>query len=114
MCLDANFRLKNQMRSSYAVDPGLGTGWAYFVPLDGYFAYVLSCASDADVGCFAAVPFESYSQVHTLDQHLRGLCCINHGKYKIFERLTVHRSGRMQLCSLRNDPSQRRGRSFEG
>lgn len=49
VCLDANFRLKNQLRSSYTVDPGLGTGWAYFLPLEEYFSYVLSCASDQDV-----------------------------------------------------------------
>ena len=97
------------MRSSYAVDPGLGTGWAYFVPLDVYFAYVLSCVSDADVGCFIAASFEPYSQVHTLDQHLHGLCCITHGKYKIFERLMVHQSGHAQLCSLRSDFSQQHG-----
>lgn len=48
VCLDANFRLKNQMRSSYKVDPGLGTGWAYFVPLEPYFKYVLSCTNDDD------------------------------------------------------------------
>lgn len=49
VCLDANFRLKNQLRSSYAKDPGLGTGWAYFVPREEYIKHVLKFASDEDV-----------------------------------------------------------------
>jgi len=49
LCMDANFRLKNQMVSNYSQDPGLGTGWAYMVPREGYESYVLSRASDGDV-----------------------------------------------------------------
>ena len=48
--MDANFRLKNQLVSSFSSDPGLGIGMAYMVPREGYDAYVLSRASDADVG----------------------------------------------------------------
>jgi hypothetical protein len=47
--MDANFRLKNQLVSNYSQDPGLGTGWAYMVPREGYEAYVLSRASEQDV-----------------------------------------------------------------
>ncbi|KDR65407.1 hypothetical protein GALMADRAFT_148720 [Galerina marginata CBS 339.88] len=49
ICMDANFRLKNQLVSSYSQDPGLGIGWAYMVPRAGYEAYVLSRADDADI-----------------------------------------------------------------
>ena len=49
LCMDANFRLKNQMVSNYSQDPGLGTGWAYVAPRKLYESYVLSRASDADV-----------------------------------------------------------------
>ena len=49
LCMDANFRLKNQMVSNYSQDPGLGTGWAYMVPREEYEGYVLSRASDKDV-----------------------------------------------------------------
>ena len=49
LCMDANFRLKNQIVSNYSQDPGLGTGWAYMVPREEYENYVLSRASDGDV-----------------------------------------------------------------
>ncbi len=47
--MDANFRLKNQLVSSFSRDPGLGIGWAYFVPRASYEKYVLNNTSDADV-----------------------------------------------------------------
>ena len=47
--MDANFRLKNQLVSTYSADPGLGTGMAYMVDRLPYESYVLSWASDADV-----------------------------------------------------------------
>ncbi|KAK7436270.1 hypothetical protein VKT23_019234 [Stygiomarasmius scandens] len=40
--MDANFKLKNQLVSSYSRDPGFGIGWAYFVPRLAYEAYLLS------------------------------------------------------------------------
>ncbi|KAF8895002.1 hypothetical protein CPB84DRAFT_1848339 [Gymnopilus junonius] len=49
MCMDANFRLKNQLVSNYSQDPGLGVGWAYLVPRQAYESYVLSRASDEDI-----------------------------------------------------------------
>lgn len=49
LCIDANFRLKNQLVSSYSQDPGLGIGMAYMVALEPYDRYVLSRAKDADV-----------------------------------------------------------------
>ncbi|KAF9522288.1 hypothetical protein CPB83DRAFT_777307, partial [Crepidotus variabilis] len=48
-CMDANFRLKNQLVSNYSQDPGLGTGWAYMVPRVPYEQYVLSRANDEDI-----------------------------------------------------------------
>jgi len=49
ICMDANFRLKNQIVSNYSQDPGLGIGWAYMVPRLPYEMYVLSRANDIDV-----------------------------------------------------------------
>jgi hypothetical protein len=51
VCMDANFRLKNQLVSNYSQDPGLGIGWAYMLPREPYEGYVLSRAKDADVSC---------------------------------------------------------------
>jgi len=50
VCMDANFRLKNQLVSNYSVDPGLGIGLAYMVDRKPYEKYVLSRANDDDVG----------------------------------------------------------------
>lgn len=49
VCMDANFRLKNQLISNYSVDPGLGIGWAYMLPRLSYEAYVLAQADEEDV-----------------------------------------------------------------
>lgn len=49
ICLDANFRLKNQLTSNYSTDPGLGIGWAYMLPRQEYDTYVLSQADEDDV-----------------------------------------------------------------
>ena len=47
--MDANFRLKNQLVSSFSSDPGLGIGMAYIMPCEGYDSYMKSQASNADV-----------------------------------------------------------------
>lgn len=47
--MDANFRLKNRLRTSSKTDPGLGTGWAYFVPEEGYKQHVLKHATQEEV-----------------------------------------------------------------
>ncbi|SJL18317.1 uncharacterized protein ARMOST_21903 [Armillaria ostoyae] len=49
ICIDANFRLKNQMVSLYSRDPGLGIGWAYLTACEPYEAYVWTQATDADI-----------------------------------------------------------------
>lgn len=49
VCMDANFRLKNQLVSNYSVDPGLGIGWAYMVDRKPYEKYALSHANEEDV-----------------------------------------------------------------
>ena len=49
LALDANFRLKNRIRSSDDKDPGLHTGLAYFVENKPYREHVLKYASQTDV-----------------------------------------------------------------
>jgi hypothetical protein len=49
LCMDTNFRLKNQIVSNYSQDPGLGTGWAYMTPREEYERYILSRTNDGDV-----------------------------------------------------------------
>ncbi|KAI0038767.1 hypothetical protein FA95DRAFT_1476165, partial [Auriscalpium vulgare] len=49
VAIDANFRLKNRMRSSNAVDPGLGTGFSYFVEQDGYNEHVAKFATQEEI-----------------------------------------------------------------
>jgi len=47
--MDANFRLKQQLVSSYSQDPLYGDGFAYFVPKTAFDKFVLSQTSDEDV-----------------------------------------------------------------
>ncbi|KAF9543143.1 hypothetical protein CPC08DRAFT_649982 [Agrocybe pediades] len=63
ICMDANFRLKNQIVSNYSQDPGLGTGWAYLVPRVPYENYVLSRANDADIS--TCVGFQALAKANT-------------------------------------------------
>ena len=49
VCMDANFRLKNNLVSNLSTDPGLGNGMTYMVPRQPYEAYVLSQADAEDV-----------------------------------------------------------------
>lgn len=49
VCMDANFRLKNQLVSNYSQDPGLGIGLAYMVPREPYEEFVLDRSNDTDV-----------------------------------------------------------------
>lgn len=49
IAMDANFRLKQQLVSSYSQDPGLGTGLSYMVKRKPYEKYLLSKASQGDV-----------------------------------------------------------------
>ncbi|KAF9492640.1 hypothetical protein BDN71DRAFT_1420467 [Pleurotus eryngii] len=46
--MDANFRLKNRMRSSDEADPGLITGLAYFVEPKGYSQHLKRFAAQTD------------------------------------------------------------------
>ncbi|KDR70916.1 hypothetical protein GALMADRAFT_75522, partial [Galerina marginata CBS 339.88] len=48
LCIDANFRLKNQLVSNYSVDPGLGNGMSYTIERGGFEKYVKSRADDKD------------------------------------------------------------------
>lgn len=59
VCMDANFRLKNQLVSNYSQDPGLGIGWAYMVPRVPYETYVLRWANDDDVSILFSVSFSA-------------------------------------------------------
>ena len=54
LCMDANFRLKNQLVSNYSQDPGLGIGWAYMVPRKPYEDYVLSRTNNDDVSMLSS------------------------------------------------------------
>lgn len=49
LAMDANFRLKNRLRTSSKADPGLGTGWAYFVPEEEYREHILKYVTQEEV-----------------------------------------------------------------
>jgi len=70
VCMDANFRLKNQLVSNYSQDPGLGIGLAYMVPREPYERYVLGQANDQDVSSITTSspwPNRSYRSALALD-----------------------------------------------
>lgn len=71
LAMDANFRLKNRLRTSSKTDPGLGTGWAYFVPEGEYKEHIMKYVTQEEVctSCLGArvSGIIAYSTVRKLD-----------------------------------------------
>ncbi|KAG6819140.1 hypothetical protein H0H93_014961 [Arthromyces matolae] len=85
LCMDANFRLKNQLVSSFSSDPGLGIGWAYMVPRQPYEDYVKSQATAQDVS--TCVGFSALAKANTkFSKGLRytGVGAITCGRSEMF------------------------------
>lgn len=104
VCMDANFRLKNQLVSNYSQDPGLGTGLAYMVPRRPYESYALSRASDEDVGAFS-FSFRFFLTLDPKDQHLRWLPGLGQGQHKVFSGSEVHGCQCSSVWTVGNGPS---------
>lgn len=49
LALDACFRLKRRLVSNYIRDPGLGTGWSYFVVPEPYRQFLLTVTDQVEV-----------------------------------------------------------------
>ncbi|KAI0038301.1 hypothetical protein FA95DRAFT_1505875 [Auriscalpium vulgare] len=86
VAVDANFRLKNRLRSSSTRDPGLGTGKAYFVSDEEYETH-LAKFRDQDVmsGCsrFSAVAAANLKSSKGLRATgVGGVCCARHGFWR--------------------------------
>ncbi|KAG6835804.1 hypothetical protein H0H93_014501 [Arthromyces matolae] len=92
LCMDANFRLKNQLVSSFSSDPGLGTGWAYMVPRATYEEYLKSQATAQDVS--TCVGFSALAKANT--KFSRGL------RYTGVGALTCARSEMFLPCAVGN------------
>jgi hypothetical protein len=52
---DTNFKLNNRTTSTEERDPGLATGYSYFVPQDNYNKYVLQHVDQREVRLFPAI-----------------------------------------------------------
>lgn len=65
VCMDANFRLKNQLVSNFSADPGLGIGMAYMLPRESYEEYVLSQADEEDVSLLVSIRFHVIQLITT-------------------------------------------------
>ncbi|KAG1898337.1 uncharacterized protein F5891DRAFT_1129535 [Suillus fuscotomentosus] len=82
LALDANFCLKNCLRSSEAGDPGLHTGLAYFMPNEPYRAHILNNASQNDISSCSSFKTLAHAETN-FSNGLRatgvGLClCARH------------------------------------
>jgi hypothetical protein len=62
LAFDACFRLKRRMVSSDLRDPGLGTGWAYFVENEPYRQYLLSVTDQKEVRAFFTILMQKRSE----------------------------------------------------
>lgn len=71
--MDANFRLKNRLRTSSRTDPGLGTGWAYFAPDEEYKQHVLKYATQEEVQT-ASIVILRLERANCLSYHQISTC----------------------------------------
>ncbi|PPQ82566.1 hypothetical protein CVT24_004822 [Panaeolus cyanescens] len=62
-CMDANFRLKNQLVSNWDQDPGLGLGLAYMIPRKEYENYCKKMATEQDLS--TCVGFQAIIKANT-------------------------------------------------
>ncbi|KAJ7068945.1 hypothetical protein B0H15DRAFT_738439, partial [Mycena belliarum] len=83
LALDANFRLKNQLRANEHQDPSLGSGMGYFVESTAYKAHLRDYITEKDVS--SCIAFAALLQKETrLTTGLRvlgvgGCLCARHG-----------------------------------
>ncbi|KAJ7768414.1 hypothetical protein B0H16DRAFT_1308210 [Mycena metata] len=61
LALDACFRLKRRLVSSELRDPGLGTGWAYFVEQEPYHAYLLTTTNQTEMSTCSGLAALDYA-----------------------------------------------------
>ncbi|KAJ7763861.1 hypothetical protein B0H16DRAFT_1311029 [Mycena metata] len=61
VALDACFRLKRRLVSSELRDPGLGTGWAYFVEQEPYRAYLLTRTNETEMSTCSGLAALDYA-----------------------------------------------------
>ncbi|PPQ80627.1 hypothetical protein CVT24_002727 [Panaeolus cyanescens] len=61
-CMDANFRLKNQLVSNWDQDPSLGSGMAFMIDRKEYEKYVRGQATDDDIS--TCVGFQAIAQAN--------------------------------------------------
>ncbi|KAJ7021123.1 hypothetical protein C8F04DRAFT_1274114 [Mycena alexandri] len=61
VALDACFRLKRRLVSSELRDPGLGTGWAYFVEQEPYCAYLLTKTNETEMSTCSGLAALDYA-----------------------------------------------------
>ncbi|KAJ7699815.1 hypothetical protein B0H16DRAFT_1835822 [Mycena metata] len=61
LALDACFRLKRRVISSELRDPGLGTGWAYFVEQEPYRQYLLMATNETEMSTCSGLAALDYT-----------------------------------------------------
>ncbi|KAJ7018305.1 hypothetical protein C8F04DRAFT_1277832 [Mycena alexandri] len=61
IALDACFRLKRRLVSSELRDPGLGTGWAYFVEQEPYREYLLTTTNETEMSTCSGLAALDYA-----------------------------------------------------
>ena len=97
VAIDANFRLKRRAVSNNARDPGLLSGFGFFVPDQDYREYVLKYADQQDVS-----PLSLYGIMHGLtsyvDQYVHWLHSYGERQHQVQPRLCCHGCGARAMC----------------
>ncbi|SJL18909.1 uncharacterized protein ARMOST_22511 [Armillaria ostoyae] len=90
VAIDANFRLRNLLRSDDITDPGLHTGLAYFVEAEKYKAHVAKYATQKDISTCSG--FKTLSHAETKNStglRATGVVMCICGRHEMVGKLSV-------------------------
>ncbi|KAI0054919.1 hypothetical protein BV25DRAFT_1787193, partial [Artomyces pyxidatus] len=85
LAMDANFRLKNRLRSSATNDPGFHTGMAYFVQEEDYNAHVAKYATQEEISsCSGFAAIANANTKHTKGLRATGVGAVSCAKHEFW------------------------------
>lgn len=115
LALDACFRLKRRIISSENKDPGLGTGWGYFVEDEPYREYLLTVTDQDEVRFFLSLCiFWFLTRYREPDEYMQRSSGTGSCQFEIFAGLCDDRGRSRHVREARIHTKERGGGSTKG
>ncbi|KAG6809653.1 hypothetical protein H0H92_015320 [Tricholoma furcatifolium] len=85
---DANFRLKNRLRSSDDKDPSLGPGYAYFLASDEYLTHLANYINEDEIShCVGFAAMWAANKKKSKGLRATGVASVSCARHQLFRRL---------------------------